>query len=97
MVIEIKVIALLIILAPLLAAFVPLRGFSFLGAALIVCVGSLFVAWHSLVEPAYSFDLYTWLASETRRWTLALEIETQRVVLLSLLNSVALILRNSRG
>lgn len=92
MVIEIKVIALLIILAPLLAAFVPLRGFSFLGAALIVCVGSLFVAWHSLVEPAYSFDLYTWLASETRRWTLALEIETQRVVLLSLLNSVALIL-----
>ena len=92
MVIEIKVIALLIILAPLLAAFVPLRGFSFLGAALIVCVGSLFVAWHSLVEPAYSFDLYTWLASENRRWTLALEIETQRVVLLSLLNSVALIL-----
>lgn len=92
MVIEVKVVALLIILAPLLAALVPLRGYSFLGAALIACVGSVFAAWHSLVEPAYSFDLYTWLASETRRWTFSLTIETQRVALLSLLNSVAFIL-----
>lgn len=89
---EVKLVALLTILAPLFAACVPWRGYSFFAAAFIAFAGSLFMVWQSMVEPDYTLDLYTWLASETRRWTFSLAIEAQRIALLSLLNSVALIL-----
>ncbi|MGY8823010.1 MAG: proton-conducting transporter transmembrane domain-containing protein [Candidatus Latescibacterota bacterium] len=92
MVIETKVAACLAVLAPLLAALVPMRGYSFLAAATTVFFSGLFLAWQAIPEPVIALNLYTWLAGDTLQWTLAIAVEAQRITLLSLFNSVALLL-----
>ncbi len=92
MVIGIEVVALIAVLALLFAVVMPLHGYSFLAAAAIAFLGGLFATWQSLLEPAHTLDLYTWLAGGTGQWTFSVALEAQRIALLSLFNSVALLL-----
>jgi len=92
MVIEVKMAVCLALLMPLLAALFPVRGTSFLAAAVTVFLSGFFLLWQAKLEPVSTLDLYTWLAGDTRQWVLSIAVEELRLTLLFLFNSVALLL-----